>query len=295
MKKPLIAYLAMIILISGGFIAGMKLMGKSGNYLAGGYMLGPAIAALITRLFFYEKRFKDARLGLGRWKDYIRFWCVVLVVILVSYGMYTILGAISWDFTGETFLAQLEEQMALSGKDIGDLPPGLTPRMMLILFFIGGLTVFNIPMIIAGFGEEFGWRGLLFPLLCRNRLALGLIIGGLIWFAWHIPLTFVLPHSSTFTTWQHLLNGVVLAVGSICTFVFFAYIYAKSGSIWLASFVHAVFNNGSRSFSYFADVEDQLLANLGLAVTMVLVVIFLHFGRELGVFREFFAGETVVE
>ncbi len=295
MKKSLIAYLAVITLLSGGFIVVMKLMGKTGNYLAGAYMLGPAIAALVTRLLFYEKRFKDARLGIGRWKDYLRFWCVVLVVVLVSYGMYTILGAISWDFTGESFLAQLEEQMALSGKDIGDLPAGLTPRLMLILFFVGGLTVFNIPMIIAGFGEEFGWRGLLFPLLCRYRLLSGFITGGLIWFAWHLPLMLVVPHTSTFSPWQHFLNAVVLAIGSICTFVFFAYIYAKSGSIWVVSFIHAVFNNGSRSFSYFADVENQLLANLGLAVTMVAVVGYMYIRKELRVFEEFFAGKEIEE
>lgn len=54
------AYLVLVTLISGGFIVGMKLMGKTGYYLAGPYMLGPAIAAIITRLFFYKARFKDA-------------------------------------------------------------------------------------------------------------------------------------------------------------------------------------------------------------------------------------------
>jgi membrane protease YdiL (CAAX protease family) len=273
----------------------MKLAGKTGNYLAGGYMLGPALAALITRWFFYEKGFKDARFGLGRWKDYTRFWGVALIVIVVSYAVYTILGAITWDISGETFLSQLEEQMALSGKSIDDLPAGMTPRIMLVLFFAGGLTVFNIPMIVVGFGEEFGWRGLMFPLLCRKRLAFGIIIGGLIWFGWHIPLTFVLPHTSAFTIWQQIVNGAILAIGSICTFVFFAYVYVKTGSIWVVSFVHAVFNNGSRSFSYFVNVEDQLLANLGLSLTMLAVVVFMLFRRELDVFGKFFAKEAIEE
>jgi hypothetical protein len=52
-NKSLTAYLVLVALISGGFIVGMKSMGKSGNYLAGLYMLGPAIAAILTRLFFY--------------------------------------------------------------------------------------------------------------------------------------------------------------------------------------------------------------------------------------------------
>ena len=290
-KRPLIAYLVLITLMSGGFIIGMKQMGQAGNYLAGAYMLGPAIAAIITRLFFHEARFKDAHLGFGRLKDYLRFWGITLAVVLVSYVMYTILGSISWDFSGATFLTQLEDQMALSGQSIDELPAGLTPRMMLFIFLVGGLTIFNIPLMITGFGEEFGWRGLLFPQLCRARLVAGFVIGGLIWFAWHVPLTLVMPSTVDFTAWQHICNGIVLAIGSIFTFVFFAYVYARSGSIWVASFVHAVFNNGSRSFSYFATVENQILANLGLAITMLAVVAFLYSRKEFEVFEEFFTKE----
>ncbi len=293
-KRPLTVYLILIILISGGFIAGMKLMGKTGNYLAGPYMFGPALAAIITRLFFYRWRFTDANLRFGRWRDYLKFWGITLGIVLLSYVVYTFLGSISWDFSGETFLSQLKDQMALSGKSIDDLPAGLTPRMMLVLFFIGGLTILNIPMVIVGFGEEFGWRGFMFPQLCRSRLVGGFIIGGLIWFAWHVPLAFVMPDTMNFTVWQYICNGIVLAAGSICTFIFFAYVYAKSGSIWVASLVHAVFNNGSRSFSYFARVESQLLANIGLTVTMIAVVVLLYLIREFDVFETFLSQDKSV-
>jgi len=286
-QRPLIAYLVLVTIISGAFIVGMKLMGKSGQYLVGPYMLGPAIAAIITRLFFYKRGFTDAHLRFGRWQDYIRFWAVTLGLVLLSYAVYTLLGSISWDFSGETFLSQMEEQMALSGQQIDDLPAGLTPRMMLILFFIGGLTIFNIPLVIAGVGEEFGWRGFMFPQLCRFRLGVGLIIGGLIWFAWHVPLVFIMPGASAFTPLQHVMNGAILAIGSIFTFVYFAYVYAKSESIWVVSLVHAVFNNGSRSFSYFAKVESQMLANLGITVTMLAVVAFLYSRKELRVLETF--------
>jgi membrane protease YdiL (CAAX protease family) len=291
-RTPLIPYLILITLLSAAFIIGMKLAGKAGNYLAGAYMLGPAIAATITRLFFHERKFRDARLGFGKPKDYLRFWAITLGIVLLSYVMYTVLGAISWDLSGKTFLSQLSEQMAQTGKSIADLPAGMTPRMMLLVFFIGGLTVFNIPMVIAGFGEEFGWRGLMFPELCRRRLAAGLVIGGLIWFAWHIPLTLVMPHTTDFTIREQLANGLALAVGSICTFAFLAYVLAKTGTIWGASLAHAVFNNGSRSFSYFATVENQLLANTGLALAMLAVVAILYFRGEFAVLEEFLADDA---
>jgi membrane protease YdiL (CAAX protease family) len=280
-KKPLISYLVILSLLSGGFIVGMKLMGKSGHYLAGPYMLGPAIAAIFTRLCFYEAKFKDAHLGFGRLKDYLKFWGITLGIIFLSYLMYTIFRSISWDFSGDTFLSQLNDQMALSGQNINDLPAGLTPRKMMFIFVVGGLTFLNIPMVIVGFGEEFGWRGFMFPQLYQVRPWVGFVVGGLIWFAWHVPLLYLMPDASGFTVWQHVCNVVILAIGSICTFVFFAYVYVKSGTIWVASFVHAVFNNGSRSFSYFVKVEDQLLANLGLTITMLIIVAFLYLRNDL--------------
>ncbi len=286
-QRPLLAYLVLITLLSGAFIIGARVMGKSGHYLAGPYMLGPAVAAIITRLCFYQARFADAHLRFGRWQNYLRFWGVTLGIVLLSYLVYTLLGSISWDLSGETFLAQLKEQMALSGQRVEDLPLGLTPKLMLVIFFIGGLTIFNIPMIVAGFGEEFGWRGFMFPQLSRSRLVAGLVTGGLIWFAWHIPLVFIMPATVGFSPWQHVYNGIVVATGSICTFVFFAYVYARTGTIWVVSLAHAVFNNGARSFSYFTNVENQFLANVGLTVTMLIVVAILYFRKDLEVFKKF--------
>ncbi len=287
-ERPLAAFLILVAVFSGGFIAAVKLAGGYGAYLAGPYMFTPAIAALVTRILFYGKGFRDARLRIGGWRDYLRFWWMTLSVVVLSYIIFTLAGAVSWDPSGNTFLVQLEEQMEMSGKSINDLPAGMTPKLMLILFFAGGLTVFNIPMILTGFGEEFGWRGLMFPLLCRDgRLLRGLMAGGLIWFAWHVPLMLVMPMPEGLTLQYHILNAVVLAVGSILTFAFFAWVYARSKSIWVASFVHAVFNNGSRSFAYFAKVENQLLANIGLAATMLVVAVFLFRRGELRTFTEF--------
>ncbi len=286
-RRPLRAYLVLVILISAGFIVGMKLVGKTGYYLAGPYMFGPALAAILTRLFFYQHKFTDAHLRFGRWQAYLQFWGITLGIVLLSNVMYTLLGSITWDFSGETFLSRLKDQMALSDQRMEDLPAGFTPKSMLVFFFIGGLTVFNIPLVIAGFGEEFGWRGFMFPQLCRTRLVAGFVIGGLIWFTWHIPLIFIMSNPTDFTTLQHIFNGITLVIGSICTFVFFAYVYARSKSIWVVSLVHVVFNNGSQSFSYFANIESQLMANIGMTITMIAVVAFLYLRKELTVFKNF--------
>jgi membrane protease YdiL (CAAX protease family) len=290
-KRPLAAYLILVTVLSCGLILLMKALGHRGYYVAQFYMFTPAIAAVIARLFFYDSGFSDARLNLGRLGHYLRFYGFTLLIVAACYLVYWLLGAVSWDFTGDTFLNTLGAQMEATGQDINNLPLGLTPKMMLLLFAIGGITVFNIPFTVSGFGEEFGWRGFMWPLMYRlARPWKAFLLCGLIWFAWHTPLVLVIPQTQEMTVVEHVTNVTILVVGSVATFVFLAYAFAKSGSIWVASFVHAVLNNGSRSLGYFAVVENQILANLALTSVMVAAVLILYMRGHLRVFREFFSG-----
>lgn len=275
--KSLIAYFVILFILCAGFVVGARIMGEQGAYLAQGYMITPAIAALITRLFFYKPRFQDANLRFGRARDYLKYWLLGLGITALSYGVYTLLGAIRWDFTGQVFLDRLTGQFAASGQDITDtLPPGFTAQMMLWIFLIGGLTVFNImPGLITGFGEEFGHRGFMFPALYRIKPWVGFIIGGLLWFAWHIPIAFMLPPTVGMSVWTSILNYLILATGSVCTFAYLAYVYVKSGSVFVTAIAHIAMNNAAASLSYFVIIQNQTLANLGLSLTMLAVVAFM--------------------
>jgi membrane protease YdiL (CAAX protease family) len=288
--KSLVAYLVTITLLSAGFIVLMKVLGQKGNFLAALYMLGPAIAAVITRACFYEKKFKDANLRFGKVKNYIKYWAIALCVSLLSFLIFTLIGSITWDFSGQAFLSQLAQQFALTGQNINDLPAGLTPQKMLILYFIGGLTIFNIlPGIITGFGEEFGWRGFMFPQMYKIKPWVAFIIGGLIWYAWHIPLLLVFPQAQNFTITQTILNILILGIGAICTHTFLGYVYIKSENIFVASVAHITLDNVARSFAYFAVVQNQFMANIGLTIAMFIVVAVLYFSKEWKVFENYFS------
>ena len=289
--KTLFSYLSIVIILSAAFIFVVKLLGQQGHFLVGLYMLVPAIAAIITRIFFHDKKFKDANLKLGKLKHWLFFWAIAIGITSLSYAIFTMLGAISWDFSGQTFLSQLSEseQMAPFGQEMTELPEGMTPFMMLILFAIGGLTVFSImPGIIMGFGEEFGWRGLMFPALYKIKPWVAFIIGGLIWYAWHMPLGIVLPQTESFSILPSVFNYLFVGIATICNFIFLAYVYIKTESIWITSFTHIVLNNSAISFSYFASVTDQFMGNLGLMITMLIVVGVLYFKKEFIIFKEYF-------
>jgi membrane protease YdiL (CAAX protease family) len=287
-SKSLTAYFAILIILCVGLVVGARMSGEQGAYLAQGYMLTPALAALITRLFFYRPRFKDANLRFGRVRDYLQYWLLALGITALSYVIYTLLGAIRWDFSGQLFLDRLTKQFAASGQDIMDtLPAGFTLQMMLWLFVIGGLTVFNVmPGLITGFGEEFGHRGFMFPILYRINPWFGFIIGGLIWFAWHVPISFMIPQSAGMTLWTSILNYLILAAGSLCSFAYLAYVYTKSGSVFVTAIAHIAMNNAAVSLSYFVTVQNQTLANLGLTLTMLIVVSVMS-AKKMFVFGEF--------
>ncbi len=289
-KYSLAIYFVILFSLCSAVIIGAKMLGQQGTYLAQLYMLTPAISAILTRLFFYKPKFRDANLRFGKLSDYFKFWIISICITVLSYILFTLFGGITWDFTGQVFLNRLAEQFAAAGQDINaSLPPGFTPMTMLMIYFIGGLTIFNIlPGIITGFGEEFGHRGFMFPLLYKIKPWVGIIIGGLIWYAWHLPLLLVIPQTTQYPLWQNLLNFIILAIGSVCTFTYLAYVYIKSRSVWVTSLAHIAMNNSASSFSYFAVIQNQILANIGLALTMIIVVAVLYFKKELDVFPKYF-------
>ncbi len=105
-------------------------------------------------------------------------------------------------------------------------------------------------------------------------------------YAWHLPLGWIAPAAAQPPMGEQLLNHLILAVGSICTFTYLAYVYVKTRNIFVTALAHIVLNNSAASFSYFVTVQNQLLANLGLTLTMVSVVFILYVRKELVVFQE---------
>lgn len=287
-SRSLVVFLILVSLLSLGYVGVLRLAGQMGQYLAQGYMLLPALSALITRAFFDERRFSDANLCLGRVRDYLRFWLFSLGIAVLYVASYTLLGAGEWDLSGETFLANLSEQLAHTGQDITEgLPPGMTPQMMLLIYFVGGLTVFNVvPGLITGLGEEFGWRGLMFPRLYEIRPWMAFVVGGVIWYAWHLPLALVVtvPQHLQQSRTEQLALIVPMILGAIATHTYFAYAYVKTRNILVASLAHIVLNNASASFSYIFAVESAFLANLGTVLVMILVVAGLLVTGQLQVF-----------
>jgi uncharacterized membrane protein len=70
-------------------------------------------------------------------------------------------------------------------------------------------------------------------------------------------------------------------------------VYAKSENVWVTSVAHATLDNVARSFAYFAIMQNQIAANMGLTITMLIVVVFLFFSKEWKVFESSFGREVL--
>jgi len=103
--------------------------------------------------------------------------------------------------------------------------------------------VIVIPMVFLYvpffFGEEYGWRFFLQPRLQKKFGKIkGVILLGVIWGIWHLPL--VLFYYSTLENFFYAVTHQIMC----CIFlsIVFAYFYEKSGSLWCVVSFHSINN-----------------------------------------------------
>jgi membrane protease YdiL (CAAX protease family) len=149
---------------------------------------------------------------------------------------------------------------SLTGGGIPSLSPSILGIFVLI-FFLGG-----------SFGEEFGWRGFLFPKLTEKyRPIAAAVILGIVWAIWHLPL-FWISGTSQFTTpfWLYLIYILALSVQ-------YAWVYLRTdGNLFACLLLHTFTNititlfplQGSFEFERFA-IESGL--NVLVAVVLILI------------------------
>src|SRR5215212_3894409 len=99
--------------------------------------------------------------------------------------------------------------------------------------------------LIAGLGEEPGWRGFALPRLeARHAPVLATALLGFVWAMWHLPLVFVDPSfSHGFTS---VAPQILLALLTMLTIFFYAFFYTRvynhTQSVLLCMLLHGSFN-----------------------------------------------------
>lgn len=228
----------LIVFLSGQIAGSPELIPNSGITLAliltaSGYMWGPALAHILTRLIT-RSDWKNIHLKpeiRSSWKFLLAGWFVP--------GLLTILGSVIFFIIMPSYydpaLTYISAQLEGSGSALSPLTVILSQTV--IALFIS--APINAP---ATFGEEFGWRGFLLPALLPLGKRKALLLSSAIWGVWHWPLVWM-GHNYGLDYWGYPWLGLAATVWfTVSIGIFIGWLSLKGRSVWPAVFAHGALN-----------------------------------------------------
>lgn len=183
------------------------------------------------------------------WKPYIRqnlgnYLTAIVVPFLVAVlgiALFFILMPQWFDPTMDYYLRTMAESSGMSVTQLAEQMPPLS--VMLVGFLVICLTIAPLINAIPAFGEEVGWRGMLYPLLCEHvSCRSAAIISGVVWGIWHAP-AIVMGHNYGMAYAGFPLVGIlVMTLACVALACFLSWLRDASGSIWPCAVAHGAFN-----------------------------------------------------
>jgi uncharacterized protein len=229
----------LVLCLSVGAALLIRTLDLSGFVLPAVWSSTPTVATLImllvvTREGYSREGWKSLglhRLGLNVW--WIAFGVSLLVTVAAS--------AIVWATPLASFVI---------------------PEGGILNAIINFLVGFGIVLFAFGLGEEIGMRGYLQPRLMslgRNR---ALLVVGLVWATWHMPLYYFV--AKLFPVGNVLLFLPLFYGTIVAASFFFGYMRIYTGSIWPSTIAHAVHNAAWESLAAFTVTSSPVLVNFYL-------------------------------
>ncbi|MER6945768.1 CPBP family intramembrane glutamic endopeptidase [Nonomuraea sp. NPDC000554] len=210
--------------------------------LAGAMMFTPAIAVLVVWLrsrregLTFRLLARETGLTLGPRKGRTlavlgAMWLGVPLLVALTLAVSALVGAAELDVDG---LSGLRRALESAGVDS-------SKTSIVAIGMLVGMFVTSLITAVLAFGEEWGWRGWLLPRLLRHGTLPAVLVSGVIWAAWHAPLTLLGYNYPDLGPWAALMFvpfctvfGAVLAWTRLVT-----------GSVWPAVIGHAIFNESA--------------------------------------------------
>ena len=246
-RKQVVKYLlwtfglAYLIQFGAAFIYKRNLL--AGQLVIAAMMFVPALGALLA----------GADLKSMGWKPRIRenirpiliAWFAPVLLTAAGALLYFLLFPGHFDLSGGFLIAAGGEE-ALRQMEA----QGVSYPMYVLITAAGSLTYAPPLNMIPALGEEIGWRGFLYPRL-RERFGQvkGLLLGGVIWGAWHWPLIWLIGYeygeaagnSAGYAGFP--VSGMLLfCVMTVSVGILHDRLYEQSGSIWVPALLHGAFN-----------------------------------------------------
>lgn len=210
-------YLVMTFLCLVGAIGSVVLAGDffDGGLLDTIVMFGSIVGGMLLLSEEREKRNAAGLLGTN--------WKLFMVLLVAFILLYALRMLIIFSIGGQkTIFFEMLAQ----------------PKIWVqLLLYVGLFCMTFIPY----FGEEYGWRYFLQPLLMKRfGKRIGVLLVGVLWGLWHAPLDFLYYADAPSMGWMNLVSHL----GSCtCIGIFFSYAYLKTRNIWLPVILHFINNS----------------------------------------------------
>ena len=252
--KRLVIYLVVTfgltwgLLIPAGFALGTFENGESSSIAIIGLialsMFFPLVGALVANFACKP----EERIDLG-WRplvnqnirNYLIAWFLPAGVALLGFAVFFALNPHLFDPTMRSFI---ESTAAAAGQSADGLLVDQPPmHIMMAAALFSAITYAPFINMIPAFGEELGWRGMLFPTLCeRTSPRAAALISGAIWGIWHAP-AIAMGHNYGMGYAGFPVAGILtMTVACMAMACWLSYLRMRSGSVWPCALAHGSFN-----------------------------------------------------
>lgn len=272
MKKIVIYILSTFILTWSmwGILAttGSGITSPAAQAIIAASMWLPSLGLLITWLLTNKERILGASLKpliKKNVRNYLIAWFLPALLTALGSILFFMVFPKQFDPQMSSFYALMQPAME-SGQIAEDMVSTIVIAQ--IIFAVTAAPFINI---VFALGEEIGWRGFLYPALCKTTSKpKAILISGLIWGMWHAPIT-AMGHNYGLGYWGYPWMGIVaMCVFCVSYGAFVAYLTDKTGSIWPAALAHGAINACGGLPLYFVKDSTQIYQILGPAISGIL-------------------------
>ena len=218
-------------------------------------MFMPFLATLIARIPLKGMGWIPKLKGNIGW--ILLSWFGPMVLTILGAVIFYIIFPNRLDWSGSYMAIQMGEEAMAELQATGITVPILT-----IITVVQAVSYAPLINGLLGLGEEVGWRGVMYPML-KDKLGRvkGMILGGIIWGAWHWPAMVLAGYEYGLEYWGAPFLGMAIfclfaTVGGIILDV----LYEKTKCIWVPSVGHGAINAtlGFPVLMLNAEFADQL-------------------------------------
>ncbi len=240
-------------LIYAGFVGVVAVSPGQLQQVGGvGLALAVLIVVLVLGLRFAGGRQAFLRTGLRLGSP--RYWLIGGVAVIAFYALQTLLNYLFGLGHSSNAMATLAQTS------------GISPQVVMISAAVNSVILGPIIGLAYAFGEEYGWRGYLQSELVKLGRIRGVLLLGVIWGIWHTP---VIAMGYNYPG-QPILGPILMTAYTVGLAFPLAYAVFKSGSVWVAAYLHGLNNQVFGFFVVAVYTYNDAVYSFGIGIFGIL-------------------------